>query len=304
MTRLANVTAIGAVEGRPAAAAAATAGQSMHQTARTREDTHPPTARTEPKERPRASHGQPHPADPPASGSWCAVPSQRAGSPARAGYLIAADPGLQPGGRPLPVAAGDQQRAALLTCPGRHRPGAGGRHRPPTKAEHHQIHAVNQHRGHLDRIGSGFGDDRDPAQVRPHFHGGEQADVGLADDRGVPTLGRHRRHHAQRQRPGARQHRHRPARQPRGLGVPPACGGQLGLGVPPARRAGGRFGHRQQSFRVGEQVRRRRRASLPAAHFAGHRRYLATQVFYLLSAAKPTLIQGNRCRHSSTSCTI
>ena len=53
MTRLASVTAIGAVEGRPPAAAAATAGQSMHQTARTREDTHPPTARTEPKERPR-----------------------------------------------------------------------------------------------------------------------------------------------------------------------------------------------------------------------------------------------------------
>jgi hypothetical protein len=38
MTRLANVTATGAVGGNPAAAAAATAGQSMHQTAKTRDD--------------------------------------------------------------------------------------------------------------------------------------------------------------------------------------------------------------------------------------------------------------------------
>lgn len=52
MTRLASVTAIGAVGGRSAAAAAATAGQSMHQMARTR-DTHPPTARTEPNDRPQ-----------------------------------------------------------------------------------------------------------------------------------------------------------------------------------------------------------------------------------------------------------
>jgi hypothetical protein len=46
---LASVTATGVVGGRPAAAKAATAGQSMHQTASTREvdpgDTHPPTAR-------------------------------------------------------------------------------------------------------------------------------------------------------------------------------------------------------------------------------------------------------------------
>ncbi|MCH9700231.1 MAG: hypothetical protein K0U76_02420, partial [Actinomycetia bacterium] len=35
MTRLASVTAIGTVEGRPAAAAAATAGQSMHHSANT-----------------------------------------------------------------------------------------------------------------------------------------------------------------------------------------------------------------------------------------------------------------------------
>ena len=58
MTRLASVTATGVVCARPAAAAAATAGQSMHQTASTRdeplEDTHPPTARTEPNERPLA----------------------------------------------------------------------------------------------------------------------------------------------------------------------------------------------------------------------------------------------------------
>ncbi len=39
MTRLANVTATGAVGGRPAAAAAATAGQSMHQMANTRDMT-------------------------------------------------------------------------------------------------------------------------------------------------------------------------------------------------------------------------------------------------------------------------
>ena len=37
MTRLASVTATGDVGGRPAAAAAATAGQSMHQMASTRE---------------------------------------------------------------------------------------------------------------------------------------------------------------------------------------------------------------------------------------------------------------------------
>ena len=57
MTRLASVTATGAVGGRPAAAAAATAGQSMHQMASTREASgkaHPPTARTDPKDRPRA----------------------------------------------------------------------------------------------------------------------------------------------------------------------------------------------------------------------------------------------------------
>ncbi len=38
MTRLANVTATGAVGVRPAAAAAATAGQSMHQMANTRDE--------------------------------------------------------------------------------------------------------------------------------------------------------------------------------------------------------------------------------------------------------------------------
>ena len=62
MTRLASVTATGDVGGRPAAAAAATAGQSMHQMASTRErhlreehrQPHPPTACTDPKDRPLA----------------------------------------------------------------------------------------------------------------------------------------------------------------------------------------------------------------------------------------------------------
>ena len=174
------------------------------------EDTHAPAARTALASSATGPQGQPHLAD-------AANPRATA-----AGDLVAADPGLQSGGRPLPVAIGDQQGAALLPRPGHHRPRAGGGHRPPAQAEHHQIHAVHQHRGHLDRIGTGFGDDRDPAQVRSHFDGRQQTDVGLADDRGMPALRRHRRHHAQRQRPGARQHRHRPARQRRGKHGRPA----------------------------------------------------------------------------------
>ena len=208
----------------------------MHQTASTREvdpeDTHPPTARMAPKDRPLARM---------ASRTLLIRPHPEAGATAsRTGDLIATDPGLQPGGRPLPVATGDQQGAALLPRPGHHRPRPAGRHRPATQAEHHQIHAIHQHGGHLDRIGTGFGDDRDPAQIRAHFDGRQQADVGLADDRGVPALRRHRRHHAQRQRPGARQHRHRPARQRRW------------------QQFGQRFGQRQQRFRVRQRVHRRR----------------------------------------------
>ena len=56
MTRLASVTATGAVGGRPDAAAAATAGQSMHQMASTRAMArYPPTAALiGPKDRPQA----------------------------------------------------------------------------------------------------------------------------------------------------------------------------------------------------------------------------------------------------------
>ena len=108
----------------------------------TAEDTHPPTARTEPKDRPLARM---------ASRTLLIRPHPGVGDRRRAGHLVAADPGLQPSRRAMPVAAGDQQRAALLPRPGHHRPRPGRRHRPPAKAEHHQIHAVHQHRGHLDR---------------------------------------------------------------------------------------------------------------------------------------------------------
>ena len=183
---------------------------------------YPPTAAlVGPKDRPRARMAnrtrliRPHPGwgYSPASGR---CPHAGEGGGARTGHVVAADPGLQPSGCPLPVAAGDQQGATLLTRARHHGPRPGRRHRTPAQAEHHQIHAIHQHRGHLDRIGPGVGDDRKPAQIRAHLHGRQQAHIGLADDRRMPARRRHRRHHAQLQRPGTRQHRHRSAWQRRG----------------------------------------------------------------------------------------
>ncbi len=157
--------------------------------------------------RPRATHGQPDPADP-------ATPGHR-DVPAGAGHLIAGDPGLQPSRCALPVPIGDQQGAALLPGPCHHHPGPARRHRTSAQPEHHQIHPVHQHRGHLDGVGARVGDHREPAQIGAHLHRGQQSDIGLADDHRMPTRGRHRRHHAQRQRPGTRGHRDGPARQHR-----------------------------------------------------------------------------------------
>src|SRR5690606_34529321 len=113
----ANVTATGAVAGRPAAVAAATAGQSIHQMASTRDTSL--TGRTFGTPGPHESaaagpHGQPDPADPAATGDRSV--------PTGTGQVIPADPGFQPGrgGRPVPI--GDQQRAALLPGAGHHRP--------------------------------------------------------------------------------------------------------------------------------------------------------------------------------------
>ena len=243
---------------------------------------HPPTACTDPKPRPLARMAsrtrliRPHPGYRPAAAAAC--------------HLVAADPGLQPGRRALPVAAGDQQRATLLPRAGHHRPRPGRRHRAPAKAEHDQIHAVHQHRCHLNRICPRIGNDGEPAQIRPHLDGREQTDVGLADDGRMPTRCRHRRHHAQRQRPGTRQHRHRPLRQ---------CGrDSLSLRVPPLA---GKFGQRQQTFRLGKHVVRRHADRADAGtDLAGYRRHLAAQVFYLFSTVNPMPIQAHRRRHSST----
>src|SRR5271165_7275708 len=113
ITRLANVTATGADGGRPAAEAAATAGQSMHHRASTREGTDEPLARrgegtdeplarsgegtdeplpTRAKGHPTAAgpHGQPHSADATAAHD-------------RRRHLVAADPRLQSHRRALPV---------------------------------------------------------------------------------------------------------------------------------------------------------------------------------------------------------
>ena len=173
ITRLASVTATGAVADRPAAAAAATAGQSMHQMANTREDTgiHPARARAVTR----------RPAHTPLTCSRTRLIRPKPGRLAR-GDLVAADPGLKPRGRPLPVTVGDQQGAPLVAGPRHHRPRPGLRHPAPAQAEDHQIHAVDEHRGHLHRIGSGIRYHREPAQVGPHLRGGQQADIRLADD--------------------------------------------------------------------------------------------------------------------------
>ena len=258
----------------------------MHQMASTRKGhrarliRRPQRARTEgPSPGP---HGQPHPADPPTP----AGTPQAGGAAARTGHLVAADPGLQPSGSPLPVAAGDQQGATLLTRAGHHRPRPGRRHRTPAQAEHHQIHAVHQHRGHLDRIGPGVGDDREPAQIRTHLHGRQQANVGLADDRRMPTRRRHRRHHAQRQRPGTRQHRHRPAWQ-RAPGAVRSAIREPAAKIPsPAAGRSTVLAPRRPppTFPDTAAILRRRCSTCSAR----------------LSRAG----QAHRCRHSSTSCII
>ncbi|AFE14513.1 hypothetical protein MRGA327_20955 [Mycobacterium tuberculosis RGTB327] len=99
----------------------------------------------------------------------------------------------------MPVAVGDQQGAAFLTGTGHHCPRPRPRHPAPSQTEHHQIHAVDQHSGHLNRIGPGIWYHREPAQIRPHLHRGQQPDIRLANDGRVSPGRRHRCHHAQQQ---------------------------------------------------------------------------------------------------------
>ena len=202
MTRLASVTAIGHGRGQTGSCRRGDGGP-VHAPERQHSGAGHLSRLTHgrvPKGRPARPHGQPHPADPPTS---------RGGrSAAGADDLVAADMRVQPGGGSLPVPVRDEQRAPPLPGTCDHRPGARCRHRPTAEAEDHQIHSVHQDRSHFDRVGSRFGDDRDPAQVRSHLHGGEQPDIWLADDRDVTALCRHRSHHAQLQRPGTRKHRY------------------------------------------------------------------------------------------------
>lgn len=230
---------------------------------------------------PARPHGQPHPADPAATRSGRPVPA--------AGDLITADVSVQPGGGTLPVPIGDEQGAPALTGARHHRPGPRRRHRPATKAENHQIHSVHQDRSHLHWVGARFRDDRDPTQVGTHLHRGEQSDVGLADDRHVSALGRHRRNQAQLQRSSPRKHRNGATRQ------------RIG------KQFCQRIGYRQQRIRSrrkrGRRGNRSARPSAPA-YLARDRRHLAAKLFYLLSTRDRTPVQALGCRHSSTFHTI
>lgn len=69
-----------------------------------------------------------------------------------------------------------------MTGTGHHCPRPRPRHPAPSQTEHHQIHAVDQHSGHLNRIGPGIWYHREPAQIRPHLHRGQQPDIRLAND--------------------------------------------------------------------------------------------------------------------------
>ena len=129
MTRLASVTATGAVGGQTRRGRRGDRGP-IHAP----DGQHPghgtlstDCARVGPKDRPRARM---------ANRTRLIRPHRAAGPRAtpRTDHLVAADPGLQPSGGALPVAAGDQQGAPLLPGARRHGPRPGRRHRTPAQA--------------------------------------------------------------------------------------------------------------------------------------------------------------------------
>lgn len=254
----------------------------MHQMASTRPGTSSPHYSSETDGAAGGPGGQSHPAYPSAS--------RGGGASARTRHLEATDPRLQSRRGTVPVAVDDQQGAALLSRPGRHRTRPRRGDRPSAKAEHHQIQPVHQHRGHFHRIGAGIGDHREPAQIGTHLDGSKQTHLGLTHDRHVPTRRRHRSHQSEWQRPGSRQHRHRTPRQR------------------VRQQFGQRFRYRQQIFssrnrgarRHGSAVRRTRRGRRPSGHL-GH---LSPKVFYLLSTAFPGLSHIHHDCHENTLRTI
>jgi len=140
------------------------------------------------------THGHP-PADPPASGSR--FTSARPRSPR------SRNPGLH---RWTPLASRRRDQQGTPFCAPFATTARAGLRAPTARSpEHHQIHAIHQHGGSPDRIGTV----RELPAIRLDplpFRRPPAADVGLTDDRRMPTLSGHRRHHAQRKRPVARQH--------------------------------------------------------------------------------------------------
>ena len=128
ITRLARVTATGAGCASPAAVAAATAGQSMHQMASTR----PLISAGPPHRASSRPDRQPYPVDAPAA--------RHQGAPGNAGHLIAVHPGVEPDRGPPCHSPRATSRVQPFCRAGHHRARPGGRHRTTGQAEHHQIH--------------------------------------------------------------------------------------------------------------------------------------------------------------------
>src|SRR5690606_5571535 len=312
-TRPPASTATGRAAGTPAAAAAATAGQSWHHTASTRPACTPAspltTARREQLSRHRsprerkfarnspgggASGGDGTPLHATTGGAQFDSPAPRLTRAVRGGDVeaeraqpavpgaepgVAGDPGVHPRGGVAPEAVGDDEDGTLGRGASGDHPGAGGGDPAAAQAEHDQVDAVEQHGGDLDRVGARLWNDRQFAQVGTHLRGGEQAETGQSGDRGVPAVrgGGGQQAGQQRARPGVGDHRP--------LGEP-AAGQQTG--------EGGRHRQRLPRFpRRGPPPRGRLAA-------AGHRRHPAPQLGELalpVVLAAPGFSQCVRTHH-------
>ena len=272
MTLLASVTATGDVGDRPAAVDAATAGQSMHQMASTRDALirlpHAPTRRCAPLPAWPAA-----PADPAASRNGHASAAPR--------HFVAADPGLQPSRCAVPVAAGDQQRATLLRARATTaRARVGDTERPPRPSTTRSMPSISTA---ATSTGSARFGIRQRADSDPLPFQLPQADPRRADRRWPHAL---------------------PPPSP-----PPPCS-TTATGHPTAPppfpsamwSAGPQSAirERQQTFRLGQHIVRRHLAASAGTNLPGYRRHLAAQVFYLFSAVNPMPIQAHRSRHNST----
>ena len=182
-------------------------------------------------------------------------------------HLVAADPGVQPHRRALPVAVGDQQGAALVRARAvTARARVGGTDRPPSPSTTRSMPSSSTA---ATSTGSapGSGITREPAQVRTHLHGGQQTDVGLADDR----------------------RRDRPPPSP-----PPPCSAAatglpsapppIPLGNPPGSSSASDSGIGSKLCEAGSRSSTGGPGRAARAHLARHRRHLAAQLLYLLSA--------------------